>query len=69
MNELGKTLMVVGLVLVGLGAVIWGGGGKFLGKLPGDIHVSRDNFSFHFPIVTCLLLSGLLSLIFWLMRR
>ena len=69
MNELGKTLVVVGLAIAGLGALLWGGGGKFLGKLPGDIHVSRDNFSFHFPIVTCLVLSGLLSLIVWLVRR
>jgi hypothetical protein len=69
MNELGKTLVVVGLVLACLGALLWGGAGKFLGKLPGDIHISRDNLSFHFPIVTCLILSGLLSLIFWFIRR
>jgi hypothetical protein len=40
-----------------------------LGKLPGDIHVHRGNFSIFFPITTCILLSILLSLIFWLLRR
>jgi hypothetical protein len=69
MTELGKLLVVLGLALVGLGALLWAGVGKFLGKLPGDIHVSRDNFSFHFPVVTCLLLSALLSLVLWLARK
>ena len=40
-----------------------------LGRLPGDIVIERENFRFYFPIVTCLLLSVLLSLILWLFRR
>ena len=70
MNELGKFLVVAGLILAGVGALLWSGLGRgWLGRLPGDIHYTRDNFSFHFPIVTCLLLSLLVTLILWLFRR
>jgi hypothetical protein len=40
-----------------------------LGRLPGDIHVVRDGFSFSFPIVTCIILSILISILLWLFRR
>jgi len=61
---------VVGLVLIGIGAVLWSGLGKgWLGRLPGDIHYSRGNFNFYFPVVTCLLLSLLLTFILWLFRK
>ena len=70
MNELGKTLFILGLVLCGAGAALWTGVGRgWLGRLPGDIHYTKGNFSFHFPLVTCLLLSLLLTLIFWLARK
>lgn len=70
MNDVGKFLVVAGLLLAGIGALLWAGFGKgWLGRLPGDIHYTRENFSFHFPIVTCLLISALLSLIVWLIRR
>jgi len=39
------------------------------GRLPGDIHIVRDGFSFHFPIVTCIVLSVVVSVLFWLLRR
>jgi hypothetical protein len=39
------------------------------GRLPGDIHVVREGFSFHFPIVTCLVISVLVTLLIWLFRR
>jgi len=69
-NELGKILVVVGLVIAVVGALLWAGVGKgWLGRLPGDIHYTRNNFTFHFPLVTCLLLSLLLSLILWLFRK
>jgi hypothetical protein len=70
MQEFGKVLVVLGLVVVLVGAVLWkfGGFGP-LGRLPGDISVQKENFSFHFPIVTCLLLSGVLTLVMWLLRR
>lgn len=70
MQDLGKVLFVLGLVLAGVGLLLGSGFGRgWLGRLPGDIHVSRDGFGFHFPIVTCLLMSLLLSLLLWLFRR
>ena len=70
MNELGKLLVIVGLGIAVVGVLLWTGFGKgWLGRLPGDIHYTRDNFSFHFPIVTCLLVSALLTIILWLFRK
>jgi uncharacterized protein YybS (DUF2232 family) len=69
-GDLGKFLVVVGLLLAAAGALLWSGIGKgWLGRLPGDIHYTKGNFSFHFPIITCLLLSLLLTLILWLFRK
>jgi hypothetical protein len=70
MNDMGKILVMAGLLLMVVGALLWSGFGKsWLGRLPGDIHYSKDNFSFHFPIVTCLILSGILTLLLWLFRK
>lgn len=70
MNEIGKFLVIAGVTIAAVGALLWSGVGKsWLGRLPGDIHVTRENFSFHFPIVTCLILSVVLSLILWLFRK
>ena len=70
MNELGKLLVFLGLLLAAVGALLWSGFGRgWLGRLPGDIHYTRENFSFYFPIVTCLLLSALLTLLLWLFRK
>ena len=70
MNQVGKLLFVVGLAVMGLGLLLWSGVGKnWLGWLPGDIHYSKGNFSFYFPLVTCLLLSLLLTLLLWLFRK
>jgi len=70
MNDVGKYLVLAGLIIAAVGVLVWSGFGKgWLGRLPGDIHYTRPNFSFHFPIVTCLLLSLLLSLIVWLFRK
>jgi membrane protein implicated in regulation of membrane protease activity len=70
MNDLGKFLVIVGLMLVVIGALLWSGIGKnWLGRLPGDIHYSRGNFSFYFPVVTCLIISIVLTLLFRLFRK
>ncbi len=70
MNDLGKLLVMLGIGIAILGALLWSGFGKgWFGRLPGDIHYTRGNFSFYFPIVTCLLISALLTLIFWFFRR
>ena len=70
MNDLGKLLVIIGIVLMILGAVIWKTGGLGgLGRLPGDITVQKGNSTFYFPIGTCLLISTVLSLLAWLFRR
>ncbi len=70
MNELGKFLVILGVGLAVVGLLLWSGIGRsWLGRLPGDIHYTKENFSFHFPIVTCLLLSLVLSLVLWLLRK
>jgi len=69
MQEIGKVLVVLGTVLL-LGLVLWSGfGAGWLGRLPGDIRVQRGNFGFYFPIVTCIILSILVSLILSFFRR
>lgn len=58
------------LVIAGVGLLMWSGVGKgWLGRLPGDINFSKGNFSFHFPIVTCLVISAILTLVMWLFRK
>ena len=57
----------VGLVLVG---VLWPWLAKFpLGRLPGDIAIHRENADFYFPVVSCLVVSVVLTLLFWLFRK
>jgi len=70
MHDVGKMMVIAGLLLAIAGAILWkfGGFGP-LGRLPGDISVQKENFSFSFPIVTCLLLSIVLTLVMWLFRR
>ena len=64
-----RTLIVIGLVIVALG-VLWPWLGRLgLGRLPGDIVIERENFSFYAPIATGLLVSVVLSLILWLINR
>ena len=70
-RELGKLLVVCGLVLAVAGCFLaFSGRLPFrLGRLPGDISYKGQNSSFYFPITTCILLSVLLSLVMWLLRR
>ena len=70
MPEIGKLLVFVGLAIVVVGAFLWSGVGKgWFGQLPGDINYSKGNFSFHFPIVTCIILSILVTVILRLFRK
>jgi Protein of unknown function (DUF2905) len=65
----GWVLLVLGLVIAGVGLVwILAPSIPWLGRLPGDIRIERENFRFYFPLVTCLLLSLVLSLVVWLVR-
>ncbi len=67
--QLGKLLVVAGIVLVGLGLALMAGA-RFsffgFGRLPGDIAYKGKNLSFYFPIVSCLILSVVLTLVLWL---
>ena len=70
MTEIGKVLMVFGGIMLVVGVLLTLSGKiPWLGRLPGDIVIQRDNFSFYFPLTTCLLLSVLVSLIFAILRR
>ncbi|HEY8901904.1 MAG TPA: DUF2905 domain-containing protein [Chthoniobacterales bacterium] len=66
MPELGKTLVIAGLALAAIGALLWLGRGF---RLPGDIFVQRGGFSFAFPIVTCLVISIVLTILLNIFRR
>ncbi len=70
MQELGKILMLVGAVLLVAGAALYFLKGiPFLGKLPGDIIIKKENFTFYFPLATSLLLSLLLTFLLYLFRK
>ena len=70
MRELGKFLVIIGGVVVLLGAILWSGfAPKWLGHLPGDIRIEREHSVFYFPIVTCIIISIALSLLFSIFRR
>ncbi len=69
MAQIGRMLVTLGIVLIIVGALIWSGLGGWIGKLPGDIRIERGNGGFYFPIVTCIVISVVLSLIFSLFRR
>ena len=68
--QLGKMLIVLGLVIAGVGLLFTLGGKiPWIGRLPGDIYIRRKNFTFYFPLATSLLISIILTLIFMLFRR
>lgn len=67
-GNIGKILITMGLFLVVIGAIILIGGRFGLGKLPGDVHIQKGNFTFYFPIVTCILISLGFYLISWIIR-
>jgi hypothetical protein len=70
MTEMGKWLIVLGLVIAAAGFVLtFAGKIPWLGKLPGDIFIKRENVSFYFPLATCIILSALASFILWLLRK
>ena len=67
--EIGKTLIVIGVVLIGAG-LLWLAGSRLgLGHLPGDIVIERENFRLYLPLGSCLLISVLLSAALWIVGR
>lgn len=64
-----RLLIILGIALLAVG-LLWPLIAKFgLGRLPGDIALKKDNFAFYFPITTSIIISVLLTLIFWLFRK
>lgn len=64
MNDMPKMLITLGGILVVIG-LVW----QFVGKLPGDIFIKKGNTTFYFPVVTCILVSVVLSLIFYVIGK
>jgi hypothetical protein len=68
-TAIGKTLVSVGIVLIAVGGLFWLLG-RFpslrIGRLPGDILIKRENFTFYFPLGTCIVMSLVISLVWWL---
>jgi len=70
MRELGKLVVIIGIIMMLLGLVMWSGfAPKWLGRLPGDIRIEREHSTFYFPIVSCIILSIVLSLLLSIFRR
>lgn len=74
MEHLAKALVVFGIVIAAVGFILlflpkipFLGG--YLGRLPGDIYIKRDNFTFYFPVTTSILISIILSLILYIFKR
>jgi len=64
-----QLLIILGAILL-LAGIAWPWLRRLpLGRLPGDVHVVREGFSFHFPIVTCIVVSIVVSLLIWWFRR
>ena len=71
LTQLGKWIVIAGFGLVTLGALLWlaGKAGLPLGRLPGDLRFERENFSVYFPVVTCIILSIILTLLLNIIPR
>jgi hypothetical protein len=70
MAQIGKMLIVVGLIIIALGGVLFAFGSlPFAGRLPGDIIIQRKNFTFYFPLATGIIISLVITFLFWLFGR
>ncbi len=70
LTDLGKFLILLGVLIVILGGIlVLSGKMPFIGRLPGDIIIQKKNFTFYFPLATSILLSIILSLLFWILSR
>jgi hypothetical protein len=68
-RQIGITIVIAGLFVIGLGILIYFGALRWFGKLPGDISYKGDNVQFYAPVVSMLIISLVLSLLFYLLRR
>jgi len=71
MPQLGKILIIAGIILIIAGAILYVAGDKlnWVGHLPGDIRVEKENVRFYFPITTMILLSVVISVILWIIGK
>lgn len=71
MERIGKSIVLIGILIVIAGLIIWFLGDKlrFLGRLPGDISIEKENYRIYIPITTMILVSIVLTLIMWLIQR
>jgi hypothetical protein len=70
LGDFGKVLVILGAVIAGIGVLLMVGDKiPWIGKLPGDIIIRKEKFTFYFPVVTCIILSILLTMIFSLFRK
>jgi hypothetical protein len=68
-DQLAKTLIALGIGIIVLGVLLYLAGRLGIGRMPGDIYIKKGNFTFYFPIVTCILASIILTVIFSIFRR
>ena len=71
MQNIAKTIIIIGIILIIVGLILWFFNSKFtwFGNLPWDIKVKKENFSFYFPITTMILISIIVSIIIWLIKK
>jgi len=69
MSSPGPLLVAAGVVLILIGLLVWSGGLSWFGRLPGDIRIERESVRIYVPIVSMLLVSAVLSLVLYLLRR
>ncbi|NTW77601.1 MAG: DUF2905 domain-containing protein [Syntrophaceae bacterium] len=69
-GAMGRILIILGIILIVVGlAFLFADKIPFFGKLPGDIYIKKERFSFYFPITTSVVISIILTIIFWLFRK
>jgi uncharacterized protein HemY len=71
MPHLGKILIISGIILLAAGLIVYFAGNKlgWIGHLPGDIRIEKENVRFYFPITTMIVFSLVLTLVLWLLRK
>jgi len=70
MEGMGKSLVIIGLIFIAIGiAIAFGPRIPFIGKLPGDIYIKKDSFTFYFPLASSILISVIITFIMYLFRK
>jgi hypothetical protein len=70
MPAIGKLFVILGIVMIVIGlGFMFGDKIPYIGRLPGDISIKRENFSFYFPITTCIIISVILTILFSIFKK